>query len=357
MPSASQSPSSTGAVSLLHIKPATITVIAAGAVFVIFVVLAVVVFAVRRKVRKVSIESALSVDGLVKVIGHSRSGSSASLGSGSYGSSTSEARSIALSGNPYAALDPTPVAVPTSVYAPRVRRRVSGTSYRWADQAPFGANLKDALPHGPPPPYQQEQAGPLLRGRQQEERPAPLSLRIDVGSVPGSHTPSFHRRVPGSQHTHASRRSAPVTPSSRYSTVPDSSRRSVSQSHGPLSGHSVPESLMPASRRSTATFIVPFGESVTRASDEGRGEGVVDSRWSSRTRSTRMRKQPAQMPLPPPGGFPRFIRETVRRDDESWVNLGTVVDESRLLRVRHRFFFWLAVASVCPWLTTISAAR
>jgi hypothetical protein len=307
MPSASASQSSTRGAALLHNTAARAAIIASAAVFALFVILAVALFVVRRKRRKDSIESAL----------------------GSHDSSSSDAQRIALGGNPYyvSALDPAPVSVPVSVYVPKEKRRESGTDYlgdHWLDRETLGVKYAHGRQQrSPPPEYQQQeqlQSQPRqtrpLRWQPRGKRPLRLSMPTSVGPDPEAFVPL--------------------------------SRRSVSELNMPSSRRSVPDSLMPSSRRNTAVFDfdVPFGASVTKASRfstyEGRGgDGGVDKMSSSRTSS---RERGGQVPLPPPRGFPRFVPETVMRDDESWEDVGMVVDEGRILRVR-RFFF--ACCCVC----------
>jgi hypothetical protein len=286
-----------------------------GGIFVLFVILAVALFVVRRKRRKDITEIALdytsSIDRIVNRGGHSRGGSgSTTVDSRGSGSSSSDALSFALGGEPnVSARDPTPVSVPASIYAPTVRRPASGTDYlgdRWLDREPLGTKYSFGRQQvTPPPQYQQQQP------QYQTKQTRPLRLRQQEKQALRASLPTY------------------IDP--------------------------VPESLMP-SRRNTAVFNVPFGEpvtvtnaprssvynggTVTNASRSSVYNGGRDSVPSSRVTSTKTRKSMVQVPLPPPGGFPRFIPETVLRDDESWEDLGTVVDEARILKVR-RFYLLL----------------
>ena len=281
-----------------------------GGIIALFVILAVALFVVRRKRRKDLTESALdytsSIDRIVNSGGHSRGGSgSTTVGSHGNGSSSSDALSFALGGESnVSARDPTPVSVPASIYVPMVRRPASGTDYlgdRWLDREPLGTKYSFGRQQlTPPPQYQQQQP------QYQTKQTRPLRLRQQEKQALRASLPTY------------------IDP--------------------------VPESLMP-SRRNTAVFNVPFGEpvTVTNAPRSSVYNGGGDSVPSSRATGTNTRKSMVQVPLPPPGGFPRFIPETVMRDDESWEDLGTVVDEARILKGEA----FLLVAFVCSWLISL----
>lgn len=281
-----------------------IAVFASAGVFVLVVVIILGTVAVRRKRRKDLLESALNfplpTDNLINNNDNYSRGGSVTLGSRNSGNSTSDAQSNALGANPYMpslAPAPIPVSVPSSIYAPReMQQRGPGIGYLGDRGLDRGEMSGARYAYGrqqrtPSPEYQQQRQQQLRYQPQQQTRPPP-------------------------QLDYRPRNVSPIPPAL------------------------VPSSL---SRRESAVFDVPFAPLATQSSrlslHNGRGEGLDRTRtWESRT-GTRERAQTLQVPLPPPGKFPRVIPDTVERDDESWddgswEDVGIVVDEERVLQVR-----------------------
>lgn len=223
------------------------------------------------------------------------------------GSSSSEvARTFALGGNTsVTSLDPFPVSVPTYNYVPKEMQRRGSVPNRisdlWLDRELSGTKYgigksvqlyydTARLKQTPPPQYQQQQqqdepeqlTAPLRLHR--KERSLPLDIPTDIGT--GFVPPSLR----------------PSSESSRLSARLDS-----------------------------VVYDIPFATTGIKPSPlsiyEGQGaDGTRTSRSVSRDR----RRQ--QAPPPPPA---RILGDAPWRDDGSWVDIGVVVDEERVLRVSH----------------------